>query len=97
MLKPISRSIAVTVLFVLCGCKNHPTADKPSDVVKRLYQACNEARYSDAEKYISREDLHSDLMARAGGIKGACDGNTKGRTLTSMDVVSEKIHGEKPM
>jgi hypothetical protein len=69
----------------------------PSDVVKNAYAACNRGEYSKAEDLFSsdlKKAIHSDMGVAIGGIKRMCDTNTKGGTLTGVDVKSETIRGE---
>jgi heat shock protein HslJ len=57
----------------------------------------NAGQYSEVEPLFSADLqslMHSPQAAAGGGIKSFCDGNTRGGTITAVDVVSEEIKGE---
>ena len=78
------------------------TQMKPSEVVKAAYMAANEAKYSEADKFLSSEimnavkelsdGLKDELLA---GLKEAWDAKTNNRTIKEIEIVKEDEQGKE--
>ena len=69
----------------------------PSDVMKTFYVACNDAKYSEADRLLTtatREQVNGALGAMIGGLKGYCDSQTKFGRLQKSEILKEDIRGE---
>lgn len=69
----------------------------PSDVIKTFYVACNDAKYSEADRLLTtatRELMNGELGAMLGGLKGYCDSQTKIGSLQKTELLKEDIRGE---
>lgn len=92
-MKTIWLLFIISLIFFI-GCDS---SKSPSDVVKDLYSAANEGKYSDAEKLFSQETLNAIkglLGQMGGGLKGICDENTKNGSITRVEILKEEIRGE---
>ncbi len=86
--------ISIAILgTVSCGSFHK----SPSEVVKSVYAACNDGKYSEAEKYLSKDMtalVHGSLGASQGGMKRACDESTRDGKMTRVEILSERIRGD---
>jgi hypothetical protein len=58
-------------------------------MIKAFYFACNDGRFQDAEPLLSAK-VRKQLKS-AGGIKRVCDANSRNRTLTAVELISEDV------
>jgi hypothetical protein len=68
----------------------------PSDVVKVVYKAANDGKYSEVEKHLSGKMLNAingKLGPYANGVKGLFDGETRNRTVENIDIEREEVRG----
>lgn len=90
----IRTSIAVAIVMtLLTGCGNTISAPQksPGETVRAFLQSANEAKYSEAETFLSKECTQGKI---AGFVKLVCDQITRDGSVAEIDVVSEDIRGE---
>lgn len=86
-------SVAIIFLIILSGC-----GKTPADTVKTFYKLGNNGNYSEAEKYLSSENLNEIngvLGALMGGFKGIMDKATHNGTIKRIEILKEKIRGKR--
>jgi hypothetical protein len=69
----------------------------PGDVVKEIYAAGNDGRYSEVESLLSKAALdlnRTPAGAAVGGVKGIWDRETRNGTLVGATVIRETARGE---
>jgi hypothetical protein len=91
-----ARTRTVLGASVLSACAALAAAG-PGDVVKTAYMAANAGQYSELEKYLSSEALNAmtgPLGAKAGGVKGIWDKETRNGAIDKVEVLGEDIRGE---
>jgi len=101
----VKRAVyAVIVISLLVGCLGVIGCGRgggsPAEVVKAFYMAANEAKYSEAEGYLSSETkelMKSPLVALGGGLKATVDMATKNGTIERIEITGERIRGEGAM
>lgn len=62
-----------------------------------FYSACNDGKYSEAEKYLApetQEFLKGGLGIFAGGLQGYCGLQTKNGELQKIEILTEVVRGE---
>ena len=90
----------IAIFFLVFPACNHvasPFEASPSEVVKHVYFACNDGKYSEAESLFSvdvQKMLHGELGTASGGLKSECEKATHRGTLAQVEILSETIKGE---
>ena len=85
--------IFLMFMLILVAC----AGSSPSDTVKKFAMLANEAKYSEASKYLSKDAinlLQSPAGLGAGGMKKFMDDITKNGTITKIEVIKEEVRGE---
>jgi hypothetical protein len=88
-------SILILASFFIIGCA--PSQKSPGEVVKAYYIAANEGNFSELEETLSegaKSALKSHRGQLGGGIKGACDRESRNRSIIRVDITKEEIRGD---
>lgn len=86
---------AIMALFLTFGC-GVIGSKSPSEVVIAASMAGNEAKYSEAGKYLSSTAI-SNINTTAlwgGSMKGMWDGQTRNGTVEKVEILKEEVRGE---
>jgi hypothetical protein len=89
-------AVLLSGIVLAAGCSNL-VHKSPGEVVTRVYTACNEGKYSEAEGYFSsslKSLINGQLGAMAGGMQGFCDDSTRKGTLQRVEILKVEVRGE---
>jgi hypothetical protein len=71
--------------------------NNPWEVVKAVAMAGNDGKYSEVENYLSTDCAKfcmSDIVQKAGGIRGIVDPDTRNGTVTKIKMIDQNMIGE---
>jgi ketosteroid isomerase-like protein len=84
---------AAIVLATAAALPNPPSPAQPREVVKAFYEAANRGHIEEARDYYAPDAVKVIESTLGGSVtfQSFCDGETRKRTMTRLDVVSEEI------